>query len=49
MIKVEQVADVVDNVGTLCQKYNLEEKDLPFGLHGIFQSLKTYAIHSSYS
>jgi hypothetical protein len=49
MIKVEQVADLVDNVGTLCEKYNLEEKDLPVGLSGIFQALTTYAIHSSYS
>lgn len=46
MVKLEQVADIVDTVGTLCEKHNLEEKDLPSGLHGIFQSLKTYAIHS---
>jgi hypothetical protein len=46
MAKVEQVAGLVDNVGTLCEKYNLEEKDLPSGLREIFQSLMTYAMHS---
>lgn len=40
MVKLEQIAGLVDNIGTLCGKYNLEEKDLPPGLREIFQSLK---------
>jgi hypothetical protein len=49
MGKLEQVAGIVDNIGTLCENYNLEEKDIPPGLRGIFESLMTYVIHSSNS
>jgi hypothetical protein len=47
MVKLEQVAGLVDIVGTLCGRYNLEEKDLPPGLREIFQSLKMYPFHLS--
>ena len=47
MVKLEQVAGLVDNVGTLCGTYNLEEKDLPPGLREIFQSLKKYPLYIS--
>jgi hypothetical protein len=29
MDKLERIAGLVDKVGTLCEKHNLEEKDIP--------------------
>ncbi|KAH9990498.1 hypothetical protein BJV77DRAFT_963347 [Russula vinacea] len=40
MVKLEQVADIVDTVGTLCEKHNLEEKDLPLACMGSFSPLR---------
>ncbi|KAI0246915.1 hypothetical protein BJV78DRAFT_1157567 [Lactifluus subvellereus] len=41
MRKLIRVAGLVVNVGELCEKYNLEERDLPPGLREILQSLQT--------
>ena len=46
MDKLGRVAGLVNNVGASCEKYGLEEKDLPRDLRSIFESLETYAIHS---
>ncbi|KAI0291242.1 hypothetical protein B0F90DRAFT_1928941 [Multifurca ochricompacta] len=40
MRKLGRVAGLVVNVGESCQKYNLEENDLPPGLRSILQSLQ---------
>ncbi|KAI0296539.1 hypothetical protein B0F90DRAFT_1819896 [Multifurca ochricompacta] len=41
MRKLGRVAGLVVNVGESCQKYNLQEKDLPPGLRTILQTLQT--------
>ncbi|KAI0290327.1 hypothetical protein B0F90DRAFT_1825190 [Multifurca ochricompacta] len=41
MRKLGRVASLVVNVGESCQKYDLEENDLPPGLRTILQSLQT--------
>ncbi|KAI0294129.1 hypothetical protein B0F90DRAFT_1670590 [Multifurca ochricompacta] len=41
MRKLGRVASLVVNVGESCQKYNLEEKDLPPGLRSILQSIQS--------
>ncbi|KAI0289598.1 hypothetical protein BC826DRAFT_1177260 [Russula brevipes] len=41
MEKLKKIAHVVGSLGEKCKTYNLEEKDLPSGLRGIFQSLET--------
>ena len=46
MEKLKKIAHVVGSLGEKCKTNNLEEKDLPAGLRGIFQSLETYVIHS---
>jgi hypothetical protein len=46
MEKVEMVAGLVTYIGASCEKYNLEEKDLPPGLRMIFECLERYAIYS---
>ena len=50
MDKLERIAGLVDNVGTLCEEYNLEENDVPRGLRVIFESLESYVTYpwSSY-
>jgi len=40
MEKVEQVAGLVTNIGVLCNKYKLKEKDIPPGLRTIFGCLE---------
>lgn len=44
MDKLERIAGLVDQVGTLCKEHNMEEKDIPRGLRAIFESLVTYVI-----
>jgi hypothetical protein len=46
MEKVEKVAGLVTYIGASCEKYKLEEKDLPPGLRTIFGCLERYAISS---
>jgi hypothetical protein len=46
MEKVEKVAGLVTYIGASCEKYKLEEKDLPPTLRTIFESLERYAIYS---
>jgi hypothetical protein len=46
MEKVEKVAGLVTYIGASCEKYKLEEKDLPPGLRTIFQCLERYAVYS---
>ncbi|KAI0296720.1 hypothetical protein B0F90DRAFT_1918978 [Multifurca ochricompacta] len=41
MRKLGRVASLVVNVGESCQKYNLEEKDLPPGLRSILRSIQS--------
>jgi len=41
MKKLERIARLVCKVGELCEKNNLEEKDVPLGLRAIFESLVT--------
>jgi len=41
MEKIEQVADLVTYIGASCEKYRLEEKDLPAGLRMIFECLES--------
>ena len=45
MDKLERIAGLVNKVGAMCEKHNLEEKDVPPGLRAIFESLVTYATH----
>jgi hypothetical protein len=45
MDKVERIAGMVDQVGSMCEEYNLEEKDIPRGLRDIFESLVTYVTY----
>jgi hypothetical protein len=45
MEKVEKVAGLVTYIGASCEKYKLEEKDLPPGLRAIFECLERYAIY----
>ncbi|KAI0286492.1 hypothetical protein BC826DRAFT_80615 [Russula brevipes] len=40
MEKVEQVSDLVTYIGALCEKYKLEEKDIPADLRTIFGRLE---------
>ena len=49
MRKLIRIAGRVVNVGELCEKYNLEERDLPLGLREILQSLQTCVELSRYS
>ncbi len=44
--KLEKVASLVSDVGTMCRNKDLGENDLPRSLHAIFQTLETYAMHS---
>jgi hypothetical protein len=44
MDKLERIAGLVDQVGTLCKEHNMEEKDVPRGLRAIFESLETYVM-----
>jgi hypothetical protein len=44
MDKLERIAGLVDQVGTLCKEHNMEEKDVPRGLRAIFESLVTYVM-----
>jgi hypothetical protein len=44
MDKLERIAGLVDQVGTLCKEHNMEEKDIPRGLRAIFESLITYVM-----
>ncbi|KAI0290394.1 hypothetical protein B0F90DRAFT_608080 [Multifurca ochricompacta] len=46
MRKLGRVAGLVVNVGESCQKYNLEENDLPPGLRSILWSLQKYDLYS---
>jgi hypothetical protein len=46
MDKLERIAGLVDQVGTMCKEHNLEEKDVPGGLRAIFETLVTYVVHS---
>jgi hypothetical protein len=46
MKKLERIARLVCKVGEMCEKHNLEEKDVPLGLRAIFESLMTYAARS---
>ncbi|KAI0289658.1 hypothetical protein BC826DRAFT_598505 [Russula brevipes] len=41
MEKVEKVAGLVTYIGASCERYELEEKDLPPGLGAIFECLET--------
>ncbi|KAI0286485.1 hypothetical protein BC826DRAFT_80498 [Russula brevipes] len=41
MEKVEKVAGLVTYIGASCEKYKLEEKDLPLGLRTIFECLES--------
>ncbi len=45
MKKLERIARLVCKVGELCEKNNLEEKDVPLGLRAIFETLMRYAAH----
>jgi hypothetical protein len=45
MKKLERIARLVCKVGELCEKNNLEEKDVPVGLREIFETLMGYAAH----
>jgi len=42
MDKLERIAGLVDQVGTMCKEHNMEEKDVPRGLRAIFESLVMY-------
>lgn len=44
MVKVQNLAALVSDVGRTCENDNLEEDDIPPNLLTIFQSLVTYAI-----
>ena len=48
MDKLERIAGLVDQVGTLCKEHNMEEKDVPRGLRAIFESLVTYVMLFEY-
>ena len=43
MDKLERIAGLVNKVGAMSEKHNLEEKDVPPGLRAIFESLIKYA------
>ena len=45
MRKLARIADVVVSVANSCQRYNLNEQDLPDGLRIIIGSLQRY-VHS---
>ena len=45
MKKLERIARLVCKVGEMCEKHNLEEKDVPLGLRAIFETLMRYAAH----
>ena len=44
MDKLERIAGLVGQVGSLCEEHNLEEKDVPRGLRVIFESLVRFVI-----
>jgi hypothetical protein len=46
MDKLETIAGLVNKFSTLCEEYNLEEKNIPDSLRDIFEKLVMYVMHS---
>jgi len=45
MDKLDRIVAMLNNFGRWCALYNLEESDLPPSPRGIFEALRTYALH----
>jgi len=40
--RLSRIANIIVNVGESCEKYNLDERDLPAGLRNILGSLRGF-------
>lgn len=45
MDKLDRIVAMLNNFGRWCALHNLEESDLPPSPRGIFEALRTYALH----
>ena len=46
MDKLDLIVGMLNNLGRWCALHDLKESDLPPSLRGIFDHLRTYALHS---